>query len=143
MRTSSAVACGEVTTLGHEAGDDTMEGRALEVEGNALTAHALLAGAERLEVLGRLGHDIVVESELDAPGLNSSMRVSSCTAAEQRIEDIGGRSAAQVATRSPLTSLHDTHRSTSDRDIKEDLGASGRHAEGERLGGRAEGCGDD
>lgn len=51
------VATGEVTTLEHELGDDAVEGAALVVEGLARAAGALLAGAERAEVLGSLeGH---------------------------------------------------------------------------------------
>jgi hypothetical protein len=48
------VAAGEVTTLEHELGDDAVEGRALEVEGLARLAGALLAGAEGAEVLSGL-----------------------------------------------------------------------------------------
>ena len=40
------VAAGEVTTLKHELGDDTVEAGALVVEGLAGAASALLAGAE-------------------------------------------------------------------------------------------------
>lgn len=42
---------GEVTTLAHKVGDDTVERGALEPE-------ALLARAQGAEVLGRLGHDV-------------------------------------------------------------------------------------
>ena len=56
------VAAGEVTTLEHELGDDT-------VELGARVAEALLASAEGAEVLGRLGDDIVEELEVDAAGL--------------------------------------------------------------------------
>lgn len=48
------VAAGEVTTLKHELGDDTVEAGALVVEGLAGAASALLAGAESAEVLGGL-----------------------------------------------------------------------------------------
>lgn len=48
------VATGEVTALKHELGDDTVEAGALVVEGLAGAAGALLAGAERAEVLGGL-----------------------------------------------------------------------------------------
>merc|ERR1719272_1480745 len=44
---AGAVAVGEVTTLDHEVLDDPVEAR-------ALVAEALLTGAERTEVLGRL-----------------------------------------------------------------------------------------
>ena len=55
----SYVATGEVTTLEHELGDHT-------VELGAGVAEALLAGAESAEVLGGLGDNIIVESEVDA-----------------------------------------------------------------------------
>lgn len=50
---------GEVTTLEHEVGDDTVEAR-------ALVAEAVLAGAKLTEVARRLGDSIVVELEYDA-----------------------------------------------------------------------------
>ena len=53
------VATGEVTALKHELRDDT-------VELAALVAEALLAGAERTEVLGGLGNDVVEELKVDA-----------------------------------------------------------------------------
>lgn len=56
------VATGEVTTLKHELGDDT-------VELGAGVAEALLASAESTEVLSRLGDDIVEELEVDAASL--------------------------------------------------------------------------
>ena len=49
-----AVAAGEVTSLQHELRDDAVEGGALVVEGLARAALALLAGAERAEVLSSL-----------------------------------------------------------------------------------------
>jgi hypothetical protein len=48
------VATGEVTTLEHEVGDDSVEGR-------TLIAKTLLAGAESPEVLSRLRNNLVVE----------------------------------------------------------------------------------
>lgn len=56
------IAAGEVTALEHELGDDA-------VELGALVAEALLARAEGAEVLGRLGHHVVEELEVDAAGL--------------------------------------------------------------------------
>lgn len=53
------VTTGEVTTLEHEVRDDTVEGR-------ALVAEALLAGAESAEVLSGLGDDVIKEVEVDA-----------------------------------------------------------------------------
>ena len=60
-RYNSYVATGEVTTLEHELGDDT-------VELGAGVAEALLAGAESAEVLSGLGDNIIVEGEVDAAG---------------------------------------------------------------------------
>ena len=48
------VAAGEVTTLKHELGDDTVEGGALVVEGLARLAGTLLTSAESAEVLSGL-----------------------------------------------------------------------------------------
>ena len=54
------VAAGEVTTLKHELWDDA-------VELGAGVALALLGGlAKLLEVLRRLGDDVIVEDEIDA-----------------------------------------------------------------------------
>lgn len=55
------VATGEVTTLEHELGDDT-------VELGARVSEALLAGAESAEVLDGLGDNVVEEFEVDAAG---------------------------------------------------------------------------
>lgn len=52
------VAGGEVTTLKHELGDDTVEGSTLEVEGLAATAGTLLTSAESAEVLSSLRVDL-------------------------------------------------------------------------------------
>lgn len=57
----SYVTTGEVTTLKHEVGDDT-------VELGAGVAEALLAGAESAEVLSGLGDDVLEEGEVDAAG---------------------------------------------------------------------------
>ena len=59
---ASAIFVGEVTTLGHEVIDDS-------VEGASLVAKAFLASAELPEVLGSLGDDIVIELEDDAASL--------------------------------------------------------------------------
>lgn len=53
------VATGEVATLEHELGDDT-------VELGSRVAKALLARAESTEVLCRLGDDVVEELKVDA-----------------------------------------------------------------------------
>ncbi len=53
---TGTVVVGEVTTLAHEVGDDT-------VEAAALVAEALLSGAEGTEVFSRLGDD--VRAQLD------------------------------------------------------------------------------
>lgn len=64
------VATSEITTLKHEVGDDSVEGR-------ARVAKALLTSAESTEVLGRLGDVFCVELELDtAQGLCKRRLVS-------------------------------------------------------------------
>jgi len=62
---SGAVAGGEVTSLAHEVGDHTVEGGALEAE-------PLLAGAESTEVLGSLWDNIGPEGHLDATGWSAA-----------------------------------------------------------------------
>ena len=54
------------TALEHEVRDDAVELGALVVERLAALAHALLARAERAEVLDRLGHDVAVQAHDDA-----------------------------------------------------------------------------
>ncbi len=65
---TGAVAGGEITALDHELLDDAVEDAALVAQGLAGLAEALLAGAETAEVLGRLGHDVIVQLEGDAAG---------------------------------------------------------------------------
>lgn len=80
------VATGEVTTLKHELGDDAVEGR-------ARVSEALLAGAERTEVLDGLGDDVFVEDEVDAAGLLCQrIDVSSVT----QLRGFGGGSGSEV-----------------------------------------------
>ena len=62
------VSTGEVSSLKHEVRDDT-------VELGALVAHALLARAQRAEVLRRLGHHISVQLELNATSLAGDVQV--------------------------------------------------------------------
>lgn len=50
---SGAVAGGEIPTLAHEPGDDSMESRALVVQGLTAATGALLAGAKGPKVLRR------------------------------------------------------------------------------------------
>lgn len=56
------IATGEVSSLEHELGDDTVEGR-------TSVSESLLAGAESAEVLSSLWDNVVVEVEVDATGL--------------------------------------------------------------------------
>ena len=53
---SGTISSGEISTLSHEIFDDAMEWRSLVVKFLSQFAHALLASAERSEVLGSLGH---------------------------------------------------------------------------------------
>lgn len=59
---TGAVALGEVTSLQHEVGDDTVEAR-------ALVSESVLASAELTEVLSGLGDNLVVELEDDLSGV--------------------------------------------------------------------------
>lgn len=59
---STYVTTGEVATLEHEVRDDAVEGR-------ALVAEALLAGAQSAEVGGGLGDNVIKEVEGDATSL--------------------------------------------------------------------------
>ena len=54
------------TALEHEVRDDAVELGALVVERLSALAHALLARAERAEVLDSLGHDVAVQAHDDA-----------------------------------------------------------------------------
>ena len=63
---AGAVAAGEVTRLAHEVRDDAVEDAVLVAEGLARPADALLAGAQRAEVLARLRGDVDAELERDA-----------------------------------------------------------------------------
>jgi len=58
---TGSIVLGEVTTLQHELGDDTME-RA------AFVSKSVLTGGEFTEVPGSLGNNIVIEPEDDATG---------------------------------------------------------------------------
>lgn len=53
---TGTVALGEVTSLDHKLGNDTVESAALVVEGLASLAQTLLASAKSTEVLGSLGN---------------------------------------------------------------------------------------
>lgn len=65
---AGAVAGGEVAALDHELLDDAVELAALVVQRLAGLADPLLARAQRPEVLGRLGHHVVVQLERHPPG---------------------------------------------------------------------------
>merc|ERR1740138_783017 len=68
---ASAGAVGEVAALEHELRDDAVELGALVGKRLAGLAHALLARAERSEVLNRLRHRLAVKVHGDAPGVLS------------------------------------------------------------------------
>lgn len=85
--TGSYVATGEVTTLEHELGDDTVEGRVLVTE-------ALLARAKSAEVLGGLGDILVEEVEIDATLLSCNRKVRSAGTNEQTCFGGTGRQVA-------------------------------------------------
>ena len=83
---AGAVAGGEVAALAHEVGDDAVEGGALVVEGLAHLALALFAGAQRPEVLARLGRDVAVQPEDHAPeGLATGRDVEEALGGERQV----------------------------------------------------------
>lgn len=62
--TTTAITAGEVTTLGHEAGDDAVELGALVGQGHARElALASITNRQGTEVLGGLGDNVVEELE--------------------------------------------------------------------------------
>ena len=63
---SSSISNCEVTSLGHKAGDDTMEFGALEVERHALLTLSFLTRAEAAEVLSCLGSVLSVEGNFNS-----------------------------------------------------------------------------
>jgi len=65
---TTAIATSEVSALAHEAGDHTVEGGALVVQGLARLAGASLSGAQRAEVLGGLGGVVGEQLHGDATG---------------------------------------------------------------------------
>ena len=65
---AAAITSGEIATLSHEAGDDSVEARVQEVEVLSLGAHALLSSAESAEVLGGLGSVSGIEGDSDSAG---------------------------------------------------------------------------
>jgi hypothetical protein len=56
---TGTVALGEVTTLAHEVGNDSMESASLEVKGLARSSLTFLTSAEGTEILGSLGDNVV------------------------------------------------------------------------------------
>jgi len=64
-RAAGTVVSSEVTALGHEVGNDSVEGAVLEVKGNTLSVVSLLTRAESAEVLGTDG-SVSVELDGDA-----------------------------------------------------------------------------
>ena len=78
---TSAVASGEVATLGHETWDNTMELATLEVEVLALGAHAFFTGAKGAEVFGSLRSVLRVEGNFNS---------ASSLAADGNIKEDGG-----------------------------------------------------
>ena len=69
---TSAITSGEVTTLGHEAWDDSVELGSLEVKGLALGAHALFTSAESAEVLSSLWNTCAVQSDRNSLGCSAT-----------------------------------------------------------------------
>mmetsp|Transcript_23988 Transcript_23988/g.59555 ORF Transcript_23988/g.59555 Transcript_23988/m.59555 type:complete len:284 (+) Transcript_23988:144-995(+) len=91
-----AVAAREIAALQHKLRDDAVEDGVLEVERLARLAHALLAGGERPEVLGSLGHGLAVETHHDATrGLAANLDVEEDLVGDLRA--LGGRRASDQA----------------------------------------------
>ena len=67
--TTGTVSLGEVTTLGHEAWNDSVELGALVAEGNTRAGAATEATGESGEVLGSPGHGVTVHAEDDASSI--------------------------------------------------------------------------
>mmetsp|Transcript_62401 Transcript_62401/g.71567 ORF Transcript_62401/g.71567 Transcript_62401/m.71567 type:complete len:201 (+) Transcript_62401:2354-2956(+) len=64
--TSSSVSSGKVTTLDHEVGDDSVEGRSLEVQGLSSNSGSILTSGEGSEVLNSLGDILTEQSQNDS-----------------------------------------------------------------------------
>ena len=79
-RATGTVVSSEIAALGHEVGNDSVEGAVLEVEGNTLGVLSLLTSAESAEVLGADG-SVSVELDGDA--------TSCCSANGDVEEDLG------------------------------------------------------
>jgi len=62
---TSAITTGEITTLQHKVGNDSVKDGILEVKRLAGSASALLASAQGAEVLSSLGGKVVSQDELD------------------------------------------------------------------------------
>jgi hypothetical protein len=70
--TSGTVVSSEITTLGHEIRDDSVEGRALVMEGDTGLALSLLASAKSSEVLSSLGALVSIELHGHSAGSSSA-----------------------------------------------------------------------
>mmetsp|Transcript_11518 Transcript_11518/g.29170 ORF Transcript_11518/g.29170 Transcript_11518/m.29170 type:complete len:241 (+) Transcript_11518:18-740(+) len=90
---AGAVAVREVAALDHELGDDSVEGRPLEVEGLALAPLPLLTRAQRAEVLHGAGDLVPEEAQHDA----ASRRAPDRNVQEDLVRDRLVRGRRQVA----------------------------------------------
>ena len=89
------VTTGEVTTLEHEVGDDTVEGR-------ALVAETVFTSGELTEVLGGLRDYIVVELEDDATSglvVNADVELGALTRRTRRSSSIADDEGRQLQLR--------------------------------------------
>jgi hypothetical protein len=68
---TTAVSESDISTLGHELGNDSVELAVLEVEGLSRVAHTGRSVAQSGEVTGSLGDDVTEEAENDTPGLGT------------------------------------------------------------------------
>ena len=68
---SSSVSDGEVSSLGHEIGDDSVEGGSLVMEGFSGFSDSLLSSAEGSEVGSGQGDNVVVQGKNESGWLSS------------------------------------------------------------------------
>jgi len=70
--TAGSVSRGEVATLAHKIGDNSVEGGSLEVEGLSRSTGSLLASAQGTEVLGGLRDDVSSQLHSDTPSRSAT-----------------------------------------------------------------------
>ena len=87
---ASAITGREITALDHELLDDAVEYRSLVGERLSRLAGTLLACAQGAEVVGRLGHNVVVELKRDASRIFAPNRNIEEDAGTARLDSLSG-----------------------------------------------------